>query len=1618
MNIKKTLTSFLAVITLFSNVTPAFSYANNTKINNKNIVEKSSDDTINKLKIEEPIELNSADEIENPTLPKIYNYKWKYSVPLKDDSSEEKYKLFYQPYEVSVGENATNEEKKKINKKINLPDLAGYERPKGVDSYDITYDNIVKNSTTQHENLFFGEKNFKYTPKETTIKVRYKFQTLEDKNKYEDAKDLKDNGGLVKEYKVKTGEKYKIPKLNEQDEKKYAQGFVAEQNELFVTIPTTPNVEFIFHYNRNSFQLSFYSNGGSYVPNMTLFYGQTIPNIFEKPAPTKKGATFDGWELNQDITIKDGNTEKKLPKGTIIKEDEYPEGLENAMPSKNISLSAVWKENKTSSYAIQFWTQKAESDGYDYVGFKEVKDVKTGTIPNLDEMLPDGIKFPEIDEDLTKKDRQEELKKYYVRNVEKTKKENSLLTDDTNDKKESKIKRVDSTGNTTYNIYYDRQTYTILFEKSNKSAHKQGVKRPEVKMDIPNVGKFNSEKNVNKPYKITAKFGERLKGWPHDEWLLVNSENGDMDENSDEYKEQLKTKTKFPIGDLMYGWTFNTDPASEYFYRDIPPYWMTSKDFIDPYLSYTDNKKQQQLAKKVTNSVSTGEKLPERTISIGPDSYNRGKVYYVEYSMQGLPKDENDTSVPKLKFNPALAYWKTDTDSDEYYYTLPEIPGFKKQEDKVRPKDTYDFDDLRDKINDESNERNPDERPLFNYAPKNINGIELDAFGYIVAKYDREKYKLTLNTDPRDKNKTEEYGDVYYDMPLRKLHLDDKKTPAKPNDLPSNYVFRGWATDPKGFNLIKDENKKANEIEEEIKEAYKNIPDEYIENDDGKGENDDPNLKKESNAKKYEFKAKIEKLNSKLDGAEHRMPDHNLTVYAIWGAPDKVFDISFDLNDDNNSPAEWQINPEDLANYTDGEKIQTSIGYKPYYKPELDTQKSTNNKKVFTIDNALSIKIPQNPPKRKGHDFLGWELLTDNQTREAGYRQKYDAPKLYSFGNEIMSNIHLRAIWNNNGLEDVKVTHHLLSEDYNKDEQKETIIENQRSNVNATTYGQMQGEEHILLEEGEFESLDKDNPVKKLYEEYKQKTNQKNSYYQNLTVKNHDEAKEENFDNHFHFFYRPYRYRTYNVNYILLPNGYDKDKLNKTSTPYYQNKILTAKIKNGNRDFDAIDYEKIPGYKLVSDPQVQLFFEVDENSHKLIGMNGHKEAGFDQVNFYYKDMRVIKRKSANDKTPNGYHRVTFKANEGGNFGKDEKGKEIKEISYDVIDGLHFDKIKRPIPQGEDNYIFNKWENEALLEGKDEIKKDYTFNATFEKANDVIEVKDNSTQDIPKNYVDVFVDTGDKASESTRFKKHFKVTPKSSVTIPVDSPTGDSFKDSNGKLYQYNFTAWVQTDKDGSDIAKPLKWTKNNPITAKFTSTTYINAKYNFTAAKVDGRYIENNGSSPKPDGFVEVSFDKGDHGTISGKSSYFVNPKMKVKLKELVHPTVKADDGYTFDGWNKDDDLVIDSYLYVIAKYKVNKPNNNNNDNNSNNNNHTPDAIRPDSNIPAPEEEDNNNEPDNNAQEDNTSNSISKVDNKKIMKKEKIKRLVNTGIKTSKNHYLLALLIAIIGIIFVKRKNK
>ncbi|MDK6274066.1 hypothetical protein QP197_23755, partial [Escherichia coli] len=53
----------------------------------------------------------------------------------------------------------------------------------------------------------------------------------------------------------------------------------------------------------------------------------------------------------------------------------------------------------------------------------------------------------------------------------------------------------------------------------------------------------------------------------------------------------------------------------------------------------------------------------------------------------------------------------------------------------------------------------------------------------------------------------------------------------------------------------------------------------------------------------------------------------------------------------------------------------------------------------------------------------------------------------------------------------------------------------------------------------------------------------------------------------------------------------------------------------------------------------------------------------------------------------------------------------------------------------------------------------------------------------------------------------------------------------------------------------------------------------------------------KPDGYVTVTFDAGEHGKLSGQTSYYVNPE--ATQVELTAPTVQANTGYKFKTWDK-----------------------------------------------------------------------------------------------------------------------
>lgn len=1501
-NKKIILTLLLAIILLGTNIALA-SYTKRDDDSDDIYIDK-----INENIVKKPTELDESkdidEQLENPKYPNIYTYRWDYKIGVKENGLD-KDKIIFQPYIASVGENASPEERAEVLKEINLPEVKGYKKPNGIDSYDVTYDFVKNNAkdTKKASFLFYGNHDYKYEPEEKYIKVKYIFQNLYDHEKYENPNGEKEP--LIKEYKAKTGDKFKIPGLNKEDSEKYAKGFEPEQNNLEVTVPENASeTPLIYHYNRKTFQLDFDTDGGSYVPNMTLYYGQTIPYFDYKP--TKDGSVFKGWKSNKKLETSDGT---KIEKGDLIDMKNYPDGLKEAMPSENIIFTAAWEEEPTADYKIQFWTQKAESDGYDFIGAKVIKNAATGSRPDLDSMLPEGFKFPEIKKDLTKKGKEKELNKYYVRNTKKIKEENTENVKYDDGSSKVLVKKVHSDGSTTYNIYYDRQTYTMLFEKFCIDDPNEGFPAKEAKMVLPDGRKYDSTKEVNKPYKFTAKFGERLTKWPNDMWLI---EKGGVD---------------FDPNRSFIGWQLNTENngnLDQSLYLDTPPYWLTSKDFIDRDFSELD-----PAVRPATHSTSTGEKLPERTISLGPcqSAEDQFAIYYMEYLFEGFDG--------KLHYNPDMSYTKIDT-SGGYTYPAPGIVGFKPVYEGIDPTDDvlnrpanrkgrteylseYTFDELKEKLAESESNRPADEKSFFDpIGEKGINGVSFkDIPKYRFAfTYHREKYTLYLDKDPSDVNAHADFSgeefslsngkdaiisDVYYDLPLRKLNLDEdyKLTEDdKPENLPDNYVFKGWALDAQGSKLIKDTIKESKKLESQIAEKYKEL-----ENNSNDKE------------KKFKLQNEIKELKSKLDDVDANMPNYDVVLYAKWGEPDKNYKVKFDPNGvDINS-----IEQKDIATHKDGEriKISTEFGKVPYKSPEKFGNEG--DVQVFDVANRMTIKEPPKP-QRDGYDFLGWELVTYNEdgSEDTSYKDKYGVPRLYSFGNEIISDLHLRAIWVKNGLVDVKVYHHLLDKDFNEVKLVDGVIKNQRVKTNTTAYGVMQGEDYILANDDEFDNKNVNEDTKNQYEKYKEETERENSYYQNQVVQAEDDNTtfddgnpqqpiKLEFKNQFHFYYRPYRYRKYTVNYLLAKDGQDDFKA-VGSQKDFENVIEPEEVLNGNRHFDSVNYRKIRGFKLVSPPQTQLFFNINEKTHELIDINGIKTK---DVNFYYKDVRVIKTKNPKTKTPDGYHRITFKALDNGSFGTDKDGKEIKEIYYDVIDGLNFKNI--PVPTDEErngikitpkkNYNIGSWsgrredgkELKGLLDENTQIKKSYEFEIDFveDKYPEVKPIKVfESSKDDGGNFINDFMPTNAQIEESIsdliKLKKYkdYQVLEEDTIYDKVKEDEAYNNKPSDVKPKKDSIKVRVNFKNDTyKDFDIPVEIYKN--IYRALDSKTKPNIVQNDEFLK----------------DFVKVDVVPTNKAKDKQTKTYYVNPKAQVRIPEN---DPEGENDWTFEKWTADLDSLAD----------------------------------------------------------------------------------------------------------------
>ena len=157
----------------------------------------------------------AAELIKDPDQPAIYTLRTDFKV-----QRGEKYQVDYQPYIASVGAAATPAEKDKVKKTIDLPAIAGYEKPQ--DNFTIDYDTVKKAADGKGKIgdatngiRYQASEDFRYKAKSNQITIKHVFQDLEDFTKYTNPDgSLGDEGALITTQNGNTGSTMEVSPLN------------------------------------------------------------------------------------------------------------------------------------------------------------------------------------------------------------------------------------------------------------------------------------------------------------------------------------------------------------------------------------------------------------------------------------------------------------------------------------------------------------------------------------------------------------------------------------------------------------------------------------------------------------------------------------------------------------------------------------------------------------------------------------------------------------------------------------------------------------------------------------------------------------------------------------------------------------------------------------------------------------------------------------------------------------------------------------------------------------------------------------------------------------------------------------------------------------------------------------------------------------------------------------------------------------------------------------------------------------------------------------------------------------------------------------------------------------
>lgn len=272
----------------------------------------------------------------------------------------------------------------------------------GGNNSDQTSQNPSSSQASAEDGIqYYGELNINYAPKTAKYYIRHMLQDAgkDEFKEYEDvpgAKTITVGGEQIHVTEV-TG----TVGSNVSAVSVYIPGYEPEHNLISSPLSDSEDEKdklvLNLRYYRKAYDVTYDSAGGTDVTAQKVYYDQ---KIITGTNPTKRGYTFKGWKIVDSASGDSaaGTTSESSSTGsTSTKTVDFDKFK---MPDHDVKLRAIWEENKTTSYSVSVWVQKADlvdkehpdsRANYDFVGLVERKNVKTGSSVDLDNMSDAGV---------------------------------------------------------------------------------------------------------------------------------------------------------------------------------------------------------------------------------------------------------------------------------------------------------------------------------------------------------------------------------------------------------------------------------------------------------------------------------------------------------------------------------------------------------------------------------------------------------------------------------------------------------------------------------------------------------------------------------------------------------------------------------------------------------------------------------------------------------------------------------------------------------------------------------------------------------------------------------------------------------------------------------------------------------------------------------------------------------------------------------------------------------------------------------------------------------------------------------------------------------------------------